>query len=80
MLDPVVVVKHSSSMTITEYMKSEGLTQRETARRLGMDEGQFSRYVNGRQRPGIPTAVAIEKATGGKVDVSSWMKVKAVVR
>lgn len=67
-------------MTITEYMESEGLTQREAARQLGLDEGQFSRYVNGRQRPGIPMAVAIEKATGGKVDVASWLKLKAAAR
>ncbi len=59
---------------LAEYLAKERVSQRDFARLCGIDEGQFSRYVNGKRRPGLQTAIAIEEFTNGAVPLSSWMK------
>lgn len=70
-------VKHSSGMTIIEYMKKRGLSQRETARLLELDEAQLCRYVSGRTRPQLAVAARIEKQTAGEVPALSWLQIEA---
>ena len=60
-------------MNIREYMKAKHLTQREAAKLLDLDEGQLSRYLNGKTRPSLTTAASIEAKTHGQVTIASWM-------
>jgi hypothetical protein len=60
-------------MTLKEWLESTGTTQTLLADKTGIPQALLSKYVVGRQRPHIDNAVAIEKETGGKVPVESWV-------
>lgn len=60
-------------MTLKEWLESTGTTQTVLAKKTEIPQALLSKYVVGRQRPHIDNAVAIEKATAGKVPVESWV-------
>jgi DNA-binding XRE family transcriptional regulator len=58
---------------LSHYAKETGLSQRELARRLGVDPSIVSRLLNGQMRPGLELAVRIQRLTDGRVVASSWV-------
>ena len=54
------------------WLARQRTTQRDLARRLGIDAGQCSRMVNGRNLPKLTLAGDIERLTGGYVKASAW--------
>lgn len=55
-----------------QIVTESGLSQVTWARRLGISEGYLSDLVNGKRRPSLAVAAAIERATGGRVTATSW--------
>jgi plasmid maintenance system antidote protein VapI len=60
-------------MTLSEWIAREGLTKSAVAASLCMTRGALSNLCNGRFKPSLETAVAIERLTEGKVPPSSWL-------
>lgn len=60
---------------LAEYLTDNGLTQREFAESINLDSSVISRFLRNLARPGLDTAFAIERATGGKVKAESWAKI-----
>lgn len=60
-------------MTLAEWISKEGLTQRQAANRLGIDEAALSRYVNAKSLPSLPIAARIKKLTDDQVGFESWL-------
>ena len=58
---------------LSHYAKETGLSQRELAKRLGVDPSIVSRLMNGQMRPGLELAVRIQRLTDGRVVASSWV-------
>lgn len=54
-------------MTLKEWMKREGLTQPEAAKRLGVSQQNVSNWVRGKNTPSLRVALAIARATRGAV-------------
>ncbi len=52
---------------LAQYLKSEQMTQREFARRIGVTGATINRYVKGVSRPTWKTMPVIETATNGFV-------------
>ena len=51
------------------------LTQQEAANLIGCDLAQYNAFENGRERPGLDWAVAIERVTHGKVKPLHWVEI-----
>lgn len=77
MLDGVCCISYNPCMDIAAYLKSHELTQAEFARRVGCDRSNFHRIINGRMKPSLDLAVAIERETGGVVTAASWVEQQA---
>ena len=60
---------------LAEYLADNGITQREFAESINVDPSVVSRFLKKRVRPGLDTAFAIERATGGRVKAESWAKI-----
>ena len=61
-------------MTLAEYLEQNGdLTQSDLAQAARVSPVLVSMYVNGKRRPGIAIALAIERATGGAVPHTVWV-------
>lgn len=60
-------------MTLKEWLDATGTTRSALAKKTGIPQPLMSKYAVGRQRPHIDNAVAIERETGGKVPVESWV-------
>jgi transcriptional regulator with XRE-family HTH domain len=54
-------------MTLTEFMKLEGLSDVELAARVNRDRTNVLRWRNGVTKPDFDALVAIEKISKGKV-------------
>ena len=54
-------------MNLKEWMTETGTTQLDLSQRIGVTQGVVWQWVNGRARVPAERAVAIEKATEGKV-------------
>lgn len=67
-------------MTLKEWLDLTGATQTELSAETGIPQALLSKYVVGRQRPHIDNAVAIERATKGKVPVEQWVGWKPAKR
>jgi len=67
------IVHKDGMKNLLEYRKAFGLTQRELADDVGVDQSVISRFERGQARPRLSVAVAIERATGGEVPASSWV-------
>ena len=50
------------------WLKSQGMSQGELARRMGSDRHQVSRWVNGVKTPTVATLARIRKVTGLTLD------------
>lgn len=63
---------------LARWLARAGLTQTEFGARIGVDQGDVSRYVRwgtgapGTRAPGRWIRQAIEQATGGAVSAKSW--------
>lgn len=62
----------SGMENLATYLKSEKISQREFALSIGINHSVVSRFASGRARPSLSTALAIERATGGRVPVVAW--------
>jgi transcriptional regulator with XRE-family HTH domain len=56
-------------MTLSEYLHSKRLSQRDFARAIGATEPTVSRWCNGVARPSNDAMIAIYRETGGAVTV-----------
>ena len=54
-------------MKLGEWLKKEGISQRELARRLKVHYSLICRYVNGTQVPSAQMVLRIREATNGEV-------------
>jgi transcriptional regulator with XRE-family HTH domain len=59
---------------LATYLAAEGISQRQFAGRLSIDQSVVSRIASGAIKPSLQTAIAIEAATGGAVPVGSWVE------
>jgi transcriptional regulator with XRE-family HTH domain len=57
---------------LRRYIKEGHATRKQIADAAGLDFSYLCRLVSGSRRPGIDTAAAIERATGGAVPVAAW--------
>jgi transcriptional regulator with XRE-family HTH domain len=63
-------------MTLHDWLEKTGTTQLEFSEKSGIPQPLVSRYASGKSRPHVENALAIERATDGKVPVESWAKKK----
>jgi DNA-binding transcriptional regulator YdaS (Cro superfamily) len=68
-------------MTLHEYlcrsrMDDKDFREIQFAKQLGIDPTHLSRLKKGKHRPGVDLAIAIEKATSGKVKAVELLKIK----
>lgn len=61
---------------LRQWLEQTKTTQLQLAELTGISQTQLTKYVNGLVQPGIDNAAAIEKATGGAVTFSSWVRTK----
>ena len=61
-------------MTLQQYIDAHDMTGRAFALAIGTSEATVSRLLNGKMRPGLELAAAIERETGGNVPAVSWVK------
>ena len=62
---------------LRRYIKDGHATRKQVAEAAGLEFSYVCRLVSGSRRPGIDTAAAIERATGGAVPVTAWTHGKA---
>ena len=60
--------------TLTEYLKSEGITQAQFASRVGVTQGYIAKLCAGLATPRLVMAYKIERETAGAVPVSFWLE------
>ena len=58
---------------LAQYLKSERMTQREFARRIGVTGAQINRYIKGVNRPTWRTMPHIEAETEGFVTYRDFL-------
>lgn len=63
-------------MTLAEWLKQSGTSQSELARRLDVTRAAVNTWVHGKVSPGVFYALAIEAASGGDVDLRSWLSAR----
>lgn len=61
-------------MTLEEFRKSRGLTQKAFGDLIGVSAFHVSRYETGRNRPTPERARRIEQATNGAIPWTSWFE------
>ena len=61
-------------MTLSQYLKMNGLRYAEFAARIGRSEATVSRLVRGLHRPDWDTMEAIQKETGGAVTPNDFVR------
>ena len=59
---------------LTAYLKRERLSQAEFARSIGVTSAIVCMWVAGKRRPGLTSALAIERVTRGEVPAKSWTR------
>ena len=57
---------------LTTFLTETNTSQAKLSEALGISRGHMSLLVSGERKPSLDLAVAIERATGGAVPVSSW--------
>lgn len=55
---------------LRQWIDRSKINQREASALLGFDETYLSQILNGKRRPGLDTAVQIERVTG--IAVEAW--------
>ncbi len=58
---------------LKKYLTEAGMTRTAFAQLAGVDQSLVSRYIAGKSKPSLERAVAIERATGGKVPPRVWV-------
>lgn len=64
-------------MKLSDWLKREGVSGTEFARRTGLSEGTVSLLCRDATWPGLKTANAIHRATGGEVTPNDFFKPEA---
>jgi transcriptional regulator with XRE-family HTH domain len=59
-------------MTLSEYIKSSGLSDLAFSKLSGVSHSQINRLKRGMSRPSLDSIDAIFKASGGKVTHADW--------
>jgi DNA-binding transcriptional regulator YdaS (Cro superfamily) len=73
-LDRILHIVQRDDMTkLQEHLKSNRISIRDFAARIGVHDSVLSRFSRGLARPSLDTAFAIERATNGAVPASSWV-------
>jgi transcriptional regulator with XRE-family HTH domain len=60
--------------TLTEYLGKSGITQRQLALKSGVSASYLNEIVRQLKSPSLSTALRIQKATGGEVDIETLVK------
>ena len=58
---------------LAAHLKRNGLTQLAFAERARVPGPQVSMWLSGRRRPGLESALKIERATAGEVRAADWL-------
>ncbi len=66
-------VQNGAMDELKKYLKEAGLTRTAFAKLAGVDQSLVSRYITGKLKPSLDRAVAIERATDGKVPPRVWV-------
>lgn len=59
---------------LAAHLAEREITDKAFAERIGVSKWRMSKIRNGRARPNLDEAAAIEKATGGKIKASAWAR------
>lgn len=62
------------STALDTYLRDEGIKDADFAPLIERDRSMVSKLRNGRVQPTIELADRIEKATGGRVPIQSWLR------
>jgi transcriptional regulator with XRE-family HTH domain len=65
------------SELLVKHLEDSKTSQTDFAQKAGLLASMISHYCNGSRRPGLDAALAIDKASGGKVPASTWSAKKA---
>lgn len=68
-----MTLEPDSSNMLAEHLATENISQRDFAARVGSHQSIISRVINGRLRPTLEMAFAIETATNGAVPARYWV-------
>lgn len=63
---------NDSTNPLRRYIDREHLTRKQFAALAGLNFSYVCRLYKGNRRPGVDTALAIEKATRGAIPVRAW--------
>jgi transcriptional regulator with XRE-family HTH domain len=63
---------HIAGMTLAEFMKAEGLTDKQVAEFTGRALSNVCRWRNGHTKPDFGALVALEKLSNGRVTASAF--------
>lgn len=58
---------------LAAYLSSTGLSQKQFADLANLHPSVVSKFLTGKVKPSLETAVSIERITRGKVKASSWV-------
>lgn len=58
---------------LSQFLHEQKIARRDFAAQIGVDQSVLSRFCNDQARPGLETAVRIERATLGAVPAASWI-------
>jgi len=61
-------------MKLKKWMKENDISVTAMAIKLNMEKSTVYKFMQGTRRPSLPTALKIEKATGGEVTPSDMAK------
>jgi transcriptional regulator with XRE-family HTH domain len=62
----------SAQRKLLRWMEIQGWTQRDLARRLGVNQSGVCRWLNGENRPSWPVIVRVYEVTEGHVAPGDW--------
>lgn len=61
------------------WRASEGMSQADAARRLGVAQAAWAAWETGRKEPDLGNALALERLTKGKVRAAAWPSARRVL-
>ena len=63
---------YHAPMTLEEYIKNQGLSQKEAAQKFMVSEGMISRLLSKQRKPRAALKFLISQKTKGAVGMDSW--------
>ena len=57
---------------LAQYLRTSGQSQRAFAARIGIHHSVLSRFIAGKAKPSLSTALRIQRETDGQVSVEEW--------